>query len=70
MDVLLAAAEAIAAVVTDDELNATYIIPSVFHPDVSTVVADAVRKAVLAATSEEPPVLPDPNARPHLPDFG
>ncbi len=70
MDVLLAAADALSAVVTDDELNATYIIPSVFHPDVSTVVADAVRKAVLAATSEEPPVLPDPNARPHLPDFG
>ena len=46
MDVLLAAADALAGVVTDDERNATYIIPSVFHPDVSTVVADAVRRAV------------------------
>jgi len=44
-DVLLAAAEALANVVSDDELNATYIIPSVFHPDVSEVVADAVQAA-------------------------
>ncbi|MDQ3155520.1 MAG: NAD-dependent malic enzyme [Actinomycetota bacterium] len=43
--VLVAAAEAIAAVVTDDELNANYIIPSVFHPDVHKRVAAAVRKA-------------------------
>ena len=45
-DVLLAAADALAGVVTEEELNATYIIPSVFHPDVTTVVADAVRRAV------------------------
>jgi malate dehydrogenase (oxaloacetate-decarboxylating) len=45
-EVLLAAAEAIAAVVTDDELNAAYIVPSVFHPQVTTVVAAAVQKAV------------------------
>jgi malate dehydrogenase (oxaloacetate-decarboxylating) len=45
-DVLLAAAEALADVVHDDERNATYIIPSVFHPDVSHVVAEAVRAAV------------------------
>jgi malate dehydrogenase (oxaloacetate-decarboxylating) len=44
--VLLAAAEAIAAVVTDDELNAAYIVPSVFHPQVTAVVAAAVQKAV------------------------
>ena len=31
---------------TDDELNASYIVPSVFHPDVSSTVAAAVRKAV------------------------
>lgn len=43
--VLVAAAEAIAAVVTDDELNANYIIPSVFHPDVHKRVAAAVRTA-------------------------
>ena len=42
---LLAAARALAAVVTDDELNAAYITPSVFHADVHTAVATAVRKA-------------------------
>ena len=31
---LLAAAKALAGVVTDDELNADYIMPSVFHADV------------------------------------
>jgi malate dehydrogenase (oxaloacetate-decarboxylating) len=46
IDVLLAAADALADVVHDDERNATYIVPSVFHPDVSTVVADAVKAAV------------------------
>jgi len=45
VDVLLAAAEALSDVVSDDELNATYIIPSVFHPDVTEVVADAVQAA-------------------------
>jgi malate dehydrogenase (oxaloacetate-decarboxylating) len=41
-DMLLAAARALASVVTDDELNPAYIIPSVFHPDVATTVAAAV----------------------------
>ena len=45
---LVAAAEAIASTVTDDELNANYIIPSVFHADVHTAVAAAVRDAALA----------------------
>ena len=45
LDVLLAAARALSAVVTDDELNAAYIVPSVFHPDVTKVVAAAVAKA-------------------------
>ncbi|GGL28364.1 NAD-dependent malic enzyme [Phycicoccus endophyticus] len=53
MDVLLAAADALADVVTDEERNATYIVPSVFHPDVTTVVADAVRRAV-AGTEHHP----------------
>ncbi|MGG5259317.1 NAD-dependent malic enzyme [Phycicoccus avicenniae] len=53
MDVLLAAADALAGVVTEEELNATYIIPSVFHPDVSTVVADAVRRAVRSDPAAE-----------------
>ena len=45
-DVMLAAAEALAAVVHPDELNPAYIIPSVFHPDVTKVVAAAVEAAV------------------------
>jgi malate dehydrogenase (oxaloacetate-decarboxylating) len=52
VDVLLAAADALAAVVTDEERNATYIIPSVFHPDVTTVVADAVQAAAQRADRE------------------
>src|SRR3954465_11740647 len=39
---LLAAAEALSAVVRDDQLNANYIIPSVFDPEVSKAVAHAV----------------------------
>jgi malate dehydrogenase (oxaloacetate-decarboxylating) len=31
--------------VSDEELNATYIVPSVFHPDVTKVVAAAVEQA-------------------------
>jgi malate dehydrogenase (oxaloacetate-decarboxylating) len=42
---LLAAARALAAVVSDDELNAAYIVPSVFHADVHHAVAQAVRRA-------------------------
>jgi malate dehydrogenase (oxaloacetate-decarboxylating) len=42
---LLAAAQALASVVTDDELNAAYITPSVFHADVHHTVAAAVRRA-------------------------
>ena len=41
----LAAAQAIAAVVRDDELHADYIIPSVFNRDVAKVVAAAVARA-------------------------
>jgi malic enzyme len=39
---LLAAADALAAVVRDDQLNANFIIPSVFDPAVTTAVAAAV----------------------------
>jgi malate dehydrogenase (oxaloacetate-decarboxylating) len=42
---LLAAARALAGVVSDDELNANYIMPSVFHADVHHTVAAAVRRA-------------------------
>ncbi|WP_246573757.1 NAD-dependent malic enzyme [Kineosporia corallincola] len=47
-EMLLAAAYALAAVVTDSERNAAYIVPSVFHPEVSAVVAAAVHEAAVA----------------------
>ncbi|MGZ5400335.1 MAG: malic enzyme-like NAD(P)-binding protein [Nocardioides sp.] len=42
IDMLLRAAEAIALVVKDEELNPDFIIPSVFHPDVPKRVAAAI----------------------------
>jgi malate dehydrogenase (oxaloacetate-decarboxylating) len=42
-NMLLAAADALAKCVEPDELNASYIVPSVFHADVAQRVADAVR---------------------------
>jgi malate dehydrogenase (oxaloacetate-decarboxylating) len=42
---LLAAATAIADCVAPSELNANYIVPSVFDPAVAPAVAAAVRKA-------------------------
>ncbi len=42
IEMLLRAAEAIALTVTDDELNQSFIIPSVFHPDVPKAVAAAI----------------------------
>ena len=42
-DMLLRAADAIAHVVNDDELNPNFIIPSVFHPEVPKAVAAAIR---------------------------
>ena len=42
---LLSAAAALAAVVTDDQLNASYVIPSVFDPKAPKAVADAVARA-------------------------
>ena len=41
-EMLLRAAYAIASVVTDEELHASFIIPSVFHPDVPKAVAHAI----------------------------
>jgi malate dehydrogenase (oxaloacetate-decarboxylating) len=49
VDVLLAAADAVASTVAPDELNANYIVPSVFHPDVHQRVAAAVRAAAKKA---------------------
>jgi malate dehydrogenase (oxaloacetate-decarboxylating) len=42
---LLSAADALAGCVSDEQLNATYIVPSVFDPAVATAVAAAVREA-------------------------
>jgi malate dehydrogenase (oxaloacetate-decarboxylating) len=42
VEMLLRAAEAIAHVVTDEEINPSFIIPSVFHPDVPKAVAAAI----------------------------
>jgi malate dehydrogenase (oxaloacetate-decarboxylating) len=47
-DLLLAAADALANIISEDEVNAAYIIPSVFHPDVAKVVAAAVLAAARA----------------------
>jgi malate dehydrogenase (oxaloacetate-decarboxylating) len=53
----LAAAQGIAAVVADDDLNEDYIIPSVFDRDVAPAVAEAVvqeaRNAGIARVTEE-----------------
>jgi malate dehydrogenase (oxaloacetate-decarboxylating) len=54
---LLAAADALAAVVRDDQLNANYIVPSVFDPAVTQAVAAAVEQSARAepgATAEVP----------------
>ncbi|GAA0315493.1 NAD-dependent malic enzyme [Actinoallomurus spadix] len=48
-DMLLAAARALAGVVTDEELGPNYIVPSVFHADVAHAVAAAVQKAAEGA---------------------
>jgi malate dehydrogenase (oxaloacetate-decarboxylating) len=45
-DMLVAAANAIAAVISDDELSSEYIIPSVFNTGVMKAVAQAVKAAV------------------------
>jgi malate dehydrogenase (oxaloacetate-decarboxylating) len=47
---LIAAAQALADVVSPDEIGPHYIIPSVFHPDVASSVAAAVADAALADT--------------------
>ncbi|MGW0792879.1 NAD(P)-dependent malic enzyme, partial [Streptomyces sp. NPDC002911] len=55
---MLAAAQALADVVSGDELNPNYIIPSVFNDKVAGAVAGAVRdaaKAVGATPTDAPP---------------
>ena len=46
LEMQLAAARGLASIVTDDKLSIDYILPSVFEPNVSKVVAESVRGAV------------------------
>src|SRR3990170_3948140 len=62
IEMLIAAARALAGVVTDDELHASYIVPSVFHPDVASTVAHAVSAAVRETGSSG---LADPDSVTH-----
>ncbi|URM91212.1 NAD-dependent malic enzyme [Streptomyces sp. MRC013] len=55
-DMMLAAATALADVVTDGELNPNYIIPSVFNDKVAGAVAGAVRNAAKAAAADAKPL--------------
>ncbi|MGW1603907.1 malic enzyme-like NAD(P)-binding protein, partial [Streptomyces eurythermus] len=48
-EMMLAAAKALAGVVSEDELNPNYIVPSVFNDKVAGAVAGAVREAAKAA---------------------
>jgi len=45
LPMLISAAEALSACVSDEQLNTAYIVPSVFDPAVPTAVAAAVREA-------------------------
>ncbi len=49
---LLSAARALARCVSDEQLNATYIVPSVFDPAVAPAVAAAVREAADGTPAE------------------
>jgi malate dehydrogenase (oxaloacetate-decarboxylating) len=50
-DMLLAAAHALADVVTDEELGPNYIVPSVFHAEVAPAVAAAVLRVSRTSSS-------------------
>jgi len=50
---LVAAAEAIASRVDDEERNASFIIPSVFDPEVAGAVAEAIVRVVKAGAEKE-----------------
>ncbi len=55
-EMLIKAAHAIASVVTDEQLNPNYIIPSVFHPDMSKTVAKAIVDCVPKAPAPSIPM--------------
>lgn len=54
-DMLVAAAQAIAGCVAEDELNASYIVPSVFDQHVAPAVAEAVQQAAQQDTRQLAP---------------
>ena len=56
VDMLIRAADAIASVVTDEEINPSYIIPSVFHSEVSDAVAVAIAGEGKSATGTTGPI--------------
>ena len=55
-EMMIAAATAIADCVHPDELNASYIVPSVFDPEVAPAVATAVREAAEETGHADPEV--------------
>ena len=55
-DMLVAAARAIADCVAEDELNASYIVPSVFDQHVAPAVAEAVRRVTQQEAPRHSPV--------------
>jgi malate dehydrogenase (oxaloacetate-decarboxylating) len=60
----LAAAEAIANVVSENELNEDYIIPGVFNPRVVETVAPAVARVAMqtgVAKKQKPSLIPEPD---------
>ncbi|MEY9849813.1 NAD-dependent malic enzyme [Streptacidiphilus sp. MAP5-3] len=63
-EMMLAASRALAGTVGADEVNANYIIPSVFHPDVAKTVAAAVREAAHEAGSAQAPAVTETGAIP------
>ena len=60
---LLSAAAALAGVVTDDQLNPSYVVPSVFDPKAPEAVAAAVAAAAAADPAAE--TVPDSDAEDH-----
>jgi malate dehydrogenase (oxaloacetate-decarboxylating) len=62
-EMLLSAARALAACVSDEQLNATYIVPSVFDPAVPKAVAAAVQEAAqqAARATVQAPADPPPS---------
>ncbi len=56
-EMLIKAADAIASVVTDEQLNPNYIIPSVFQPDMSKTVAKAIVDCVPKAPKPSIPMV-------------